>query len=364
MEHKVIDAFEVKTLPKQKTYKVVSLFSGLGGMDLGFRGGFHFLNNEYAKNPFDIIFANDIFKQAADIYEHNFKHKVERKSISELDLEQDLPKETVDIVLGGFPCQSFSYAGKRGGLSDPRGQLYTQMIKVVKHYQPKMFVAENVDGIRNSNKNHKGDEIEQSALDIILKDFKKIGYDVQYHLLNAADFGVPQTRKRVIIIGIRKDLGSNKDVFYPKAQYSESGESGKVWKSAKYAIDDLWNRVGDPAIANHSEKDISKAKFYLGRKMQGNCRIVADRPAPTIRAEHHGNIEGHYRTTLPDENDIKGWRRLSVRECARLQSFPDNFVLPVSASSAYKAIGNAVPPVMAWNIARAVLATLQAIENK
>ena len=91
---------------------------------------------------------------------------------------------------------------------------------------------------------------------------------------------------------------------------------------------------------------------------------MADRPAPTIRAEHHGNIEGHYRTTLPDVNDIKGWRRLSVRECARLQSFPDNFVLPVSASSAYKAIGNAVPPVMAWNIARAVLATLQAIENK
>ena len=175
MEHKVIDAFKVKTLQKQKTYKVVSLFSGLGGMDLGFRGGFHFLNNEYTKNPFDIIFANDIFKQAADIYEHNFDHKVERKSIAELDLEQDLPKEEVDIVLGGFPCQSFSYAGKRGGLSDPRGQLYKQMIRVVKHYQPKMFVAENVDGIRNSNKNHKGDEIEQSALDIILKDFKKIG---------------------------------------------------------------------------------------------------------------------------------------------------------------------------------------------
>lgn len=373
-DFKTINAHKVSTSTKQKL-NVLSLFSGAGGMDLGFKGGFDFLGKHYEANPFSLIFANDIFNQAADVYESNFNHPVERQSISELKLEeideriaqntnQKKSDITVDIVLGGFPCQTFSYAGKRGGLSDPRGQLYLQMIRVIKHYQPKMFIAENVDGIRNSRKNIIGEDVNRSALDTILDDFYKAGYNVQYSVLNSADYGVPQTRRRVIIMGIRKDLGDIHDQFYPEKLFDETGDlTGNKWKTAKEGIDDIWDKVNSPNVHNHTIRDISKAKFYPGKKTQGNNQIAANRPAPTIRAEHHGNIEAHYRSVDGSESDdMSTWRRLSVRECARLQSFPDDFIFTTSASSAYKAIGNAVPPVMAWNIARSVLYTLQQLQ--
>lgn len=357
-ETNTINAFEVEVPKGVKKLNVVSLFSGTGGMDLGFRGDFEFLGTKYSEQPYNLIFSNDIFTQAADVYEVNFGHKVERRSISDIS-SNELPNEKVDIVLGGFPCQTFSYSGKRGGLSDPRGQLYLQMIRVIEHYKPKMFVAENVDGIRNSRKDDKGNAVDASALDTILEAFDVAGYNVQYRILNAADYGVPQSRRRVIIIGIRKDLGNQEDVFYPKALFDQNGDiTGQKWVSAKEGIDDLWDKINDPTILNHTQRDYSKAKFYPGKKMQGNNRINADKPAPTIRAEHHGNIEAHYRTTLEDENNMDGWRRLSVRETARLQSFPDNFNFACSASSAYKMIGNAVPPVMSWHIARSIFYTL------
>lgn len=357
-ETNTINAFEVEVPKGVKKLNVVSLFSGTGGMDLGFRGNFEFLGTKYSEQPYNLIFSNDIFTQAADVYEVNFGHKVERRSISDININE-LPNEKVDIVLGGFPCQTFSYSGKRGGLSDPRGQLYLQMIRVIEHYKPKMFVAENVDGIRNSRKDDKGNAVDASALDTILEAFELAGYNVQYRILNAADYGVPQSRRRVIIIGIRKDLGNQEDVFYPKALFDQNGEiTGQKWVSAKEGIDDLWDKINDPNFLNHTQRDYSKAKFYPGKKMQGNNRINADKPAPTIRAEHHGNIEAHYRTTLEDENNMDGWRRLSVRETARLQSFPDNFNFACSASSAYKMIGNAVPPVMSWHIARSIFYTL------
>lgn len=356
---KAINAFDVEIPQEIKKLNVVSLFSGAGGMDLGFRGDFNYLGTYYDKQPFNLIFANDIFKQAAEVYEVNFGHKVETRSIGDIEVSE-LPQEEVDIVLGGFPCQSFSYAGKRKGLNDPRGQLYLEMIRVIEYYKPKMFVAENVDGIRNSRKDDKGNAVDVSALDTILEAFDKAGYAVQYQVLNAADFGVPQNRRRVIILGLRKDLGSIDDVFYPAILFDKTGEiTGNKWLTAKDGIDDLWDKVNDPSVLNHTQRDISKAKFYPGKKMQGNNRIASDRPAPTIRAEHHGNIEAHYRTTLEDENDMDGWRRLSVREVARLQSFPDNFNFTCSASAAYKMIGNAVPPVLSWNIARSVFYTLE-----
>lgn len=357
-ETNTINTFEVEVPEETKKLNVVSLFSGVGGMDLGFRGNFDFLGTHYSEQPYNLIFSNDIFKQAADVYEINFGHKVERRSIDDIDV-RELPNEEVDIVLGGFPCQTFSYSGKRGGLSDPRGQLYLQMIRIIEHYRPKMFVAENVDGIRNSKKDNKGNAVDVSALDTILKAFDVAGYNVQYRVLNAADYGVPQSRRRVIILGIRKDLGDKEDVFYPKELFDQTGvETKRKWLSAKEGIDDLWGKINDPTILNHTQRDYSKAKFYPGKKMQGNNRISADRPAPTIRAEHHGNIEAHYRTTLKDENNMDGWRRLSVRETARLQSFPDDFNFACSASSAYKMIGNAVPPVMSWHVARSVFYTL------
>lgn len=364
LNYNTVDTKKIEVNEATKPLNVVSLFSGAGGMDLGFRGGFEYLGEVYDKNPFNLVFANDIFQQAADVYEANFGHKVERRSIADLDMEKDMPDVNVDIVLGGFPCQTFSYSGKRAGLSDERGQLYLQMIRVIDHYKPKMFIAENVDGIRNSRKNVEGEDVDKSALSVILDDFEKHGYDVQYRVLTAADYGVPQMRRRVIIMGIRKDLGGVENEFYPQQIFDETGElTGQPWRTSKDGIDDLWDKVNNPNIPNHTLKDISRAKFYPGKKMQGNNRIAENRPAPTIRAEHHGNIEAHYRTTAEDETDMSGWRRLSVRECARLQSFPDSFNFVTSASSAYKAVGNAVPPVMAWHIARSVFFTLQQLDQ-
>ena len=340
---------DVEILPKNNTLKVVSLFSGCGGMDLGFCGNFTILGKRYSKNPYKIVFSNDIIKKACKTYEYNFGITPYCCDIKELDYHL-LPKQT-DIVIGGFPCQDFSLAGKRKGLETDRGKLYLEMKKVIEHCNPLAFVAENVDGIRKGNKGNN-----TSALDIIINDFRSIGYSVVYKALNAADYGVPQNRIRIIIVGIRNDI--HKVMKYPIAKYCENNIY--PWITAKDAIDDLWDMIDKTEIKNHTSKDYSKAKFYPGRTMQGNCQIKADCPSITIRSEHHGNIEGHYRTNNTDNpTDVTGWRRLSVRECARLQTFPDNFEFPVAASDAYKQIGNAVPPVLGWNIARALYISLQ-----
>lgn len=337
----------VNILPVNRSLRVISLFSGCGGMDLGFLGGFNVLGKYYEENPFEILFANDILKKACTTYTHNFKHEAYCCDIRELNYSL-LPE--ADIVIGGFPCQDFSLAGKRHGLNVDRGRLYLEMKKVIEHCKPNAFVAENVDGIRKSSS---GDN--SSALEVILDDFRSLGYNVVYKVLNAADFGVPQNRIRIIIVGIKSDI--HKVMKYPRSTHGLNAE--QPWVTAKEAIDDLWDKIDKTPIKNHSLNDYSKAKFYPGKSMQGNCRIKADRPSPTIRSEHHGNIEGHYCTNNPNNpQDMTGWRRLSVRECARLQTFPDDFEFPVSSSDAYKQIGNAVPPVLAWHIARALYISL------
>ena len=381
-EHtKFIDT--LKQITKERTinrYNILSLFSGAGGMDLGFKGGFQLFGQSYYENPIDLKYTNDIFIQATKIYRDNLNisHEIDTTNINDIDLSEidkqygfspnvrssslDNPNG-IDIILGGFPCQTFSIAGKRAGLNDERGKLYLQMSRFIEHYQPKIFVAENVDGIRTSKSNDSG-AIDSTALDVIVRHFRKIGYNIQYNMLNAADFGVPQSRKRVIIIGIRNDLGSDNDIYYPKPTHLNNP------RTAFDGLEDIWDLFDTGLVSNHDEKNVSHAKFYDDNiKRQGNNQIQKHKPSPTIRAEHHGNIEAHYNVDSKyinnpkDGKTKKGWRRLSVRECARLQSFPDNFIFNTSASSSYKAIGNAVPPILAWHIARAVIYTLDKIEK-
>ncbi|CYU09470.1 DNA cytosine methyltransferase [Streptococcus suis] len=361
-------------------YNILSLFSGAGGMDFGFKGGFQLFNNEYTENPIDLKYSNDIFIQATQIYRDNFTlaHEIDTTNITEIDLEQldkkyglvpnvrnEIQKNPngIDILLGGFPCQTFSVAGKRAGLNDERGQLYLQMSRFIQHYQPKIFVAENVDGIRNSRNNNL-ENVDATALEVIMQHFNDIGYNVQYNVLDAADYGVPQSRRRVIIVGVRSDLGDNTNIYYPIPTHANKP------RTAFDGLEDIWSLFNTNIIPNHNWNNVSHAKFYSdGKKRQGNNQILRDAPAPTIRAEHHGNIEAHYNmdpkyiNNPNDPNDKKGWRRLSVRECARLQSFPDNFIFNTSTSSAYKAIGNAVPPILAWHIANAIIYSLYKIEN-
>lgn len=317
-------------------------------MDLGFKGNFDFLGKHFEKNNFDIVFSNDFEKKACETYNFNFKEESKCDDIKNIN-DSDIPE--CDVVIGGFPCQDFSLAGKRRGFNSDRGNLYKEMLRIILAKKPKIFVAENVEGIKMSLDG-------TSPLDIILDEFRNSGYVVEYKLFNTADYLVPQTRKRIIIIGIRRDL--NFEPTFPEPIVTE-----KNWISAKMAIDDLWDKIDTDFVKNHTSKDYSKAKFMDHGRGQGNRRIEADKPSVTIRAEHHGNIEGHYKTY--DDNNLKdrnNWRRLSVRECARLQSFPDSFIFPCPASSAYKQIGNAVPPVFAWHIAKKVSEILTQLERK
>lgn len=331
-------------------YQVISLFSGCGGLDLGIEGDFTYLGHYYAKNPFKIIWANDINKRATETQKLNFKNInivcdditsiIDGKQNNPLNLQKDvspLPKNA-DVIIGGFPCQDFSLAGKRQGLTVARGKLYQSMARVIEVVKPKVFLAENVKGLI-SWKNG-------LAIQTIVKDFSQLGYDVDFKLFNTADFGVPQIRERVIIVGVRKDL--HKKIEWPKPTHSSNDKTLLPWVTIRDAIQDLEDDAIHQSLPNHG---YSKAKYYPGK--QGNTITVATKPAPTMRAEHHGNIEFHY--SLP--------RRLSAREAARIQSFPDNFIFLQSTSDAYRQIGNAVAPVFAWHMAQ-MLKTILKGENK
>lgn len=338
---------------QNKTYKVVSLFSGCGGLDLGIEGGFSFLGSDYHKNPFEVIWANDINVKATKTQALNFPHtEVVCGDITKLlnptpseDENPPLFQEPVnlpnaDIVIGGFPCQDFSLAGKRKGTTVERGQLYLSMAKVVDKIKPKIFLAENVKGLLSW----------EGGLGIktMVEDFADLGYYVEYKLHNAADFGVPQTRERVIIIGVRKDIyEKNPCIEWPKETHSSNPGATDLlpWVTLREAIGDLENDKVHSCLPNSG---YSKAKLFPGT--QGNSTTKADKPGPTMRAEHHGNIEFHYK--LP--------RRLSAREAARIQSFPDDFVFVSSTTDAYRQVGNAVAPVFAWHLAK----TLEDMLNK
>lgn len=320
-----------KDNPKDDSYSVVSLFAGCGGMDLGFEGGFKTLGKKYKKNKFKVTWANDIEPNACRTYRSYFGHKIvcgditqilnQEENQSLLFFDTPIP-EKADIVIGGFPCQDFSHAGKRKGFTTKRGSLYLSMVEVVRRTEPLIFVAENVKGLLTL---HKGE-----ALKTVVKDFESLGYHVAPKLYLAADFGVPQMRERVLIVGTRKDK-------LPVFEHPEPILNTEKHISVKTALDDLAD-LEEGAVPNHYWSKLKK------NKGQGNSVVSPEKPAPTMRAEHHGNIEFHW----------NGKRRLSVREAARIQSFPDDFIFEPSTSSAYKQIGNAVPPVLAWHLASSI----------
>lgn len=307
---------------KARRISVVSLFSGCGGMDLGFRGGFSFLGKRYARNRFDVIWANEINADACKTYRRNLG-EVLNADIN--DVMDELPP-SADVVVGGFPCQDISINGKMQGLKGKRSSLYRSMVEVVRRVKPKVFVAENVGALLM--KRH------DAARRKILSDFGSLGYRINCQLYHAEDFGVPQTRERVFIVGTRMDQPE----FRPPAAVSHDHPI-----TAKEALSDLEDRPQD-VVTSHVW---SKAK---PSGEQGSRQLRADRPGYTMRAECHGNIQFHY--SRP--------RRISMREAARIQSFPDDFLFPVGIRSTERQIGNAVPPVLAWHVARSVQSLIEA----
>jgi len=378
---------------------VLSLFSGCGGMDLGFEGSFKVHRKslpsdvrgasdwvELPDTGFKTVFSNDIMVAARNSWVNFFKNRDSNAadifhlgSIVDLvnqhkDGEFEFPKN-IDVVTGGFPCQDFSLAGKRKGFDsykshdgllydvpteNNRGKLYLWLREVISIVKPKVFIAENVKGLVSLG------DVKQ----IIENDFRDIdqGYFMlDAKVLNAKDYGVPQNRERVIFIGISRrylrkeallDLEINKETSkynpYPNPTH---GDSGRPFVTLKDIFQDLPepNESGDPA-----HRSYSRAKYY--GKMQGGTEVDVNRQGPTIRAEHHGNIEFR---RLSKENGGKivseyhlEQRRLSVRECARIQTFPDNYEFvfknengSLNSSEGYRVIGNAVPPLLAYNIA-------------
>lgn len=347
-EEELIDISKVK--PNGLKLSVVSLFSGCGGLDLGFIGGFKVFNNKFLKtfdeNSFKIVWANEIDVDAVETYRKNIGTHIVCGDIKSINTNE-IPE--CDIVLGGFPCQDFSIAGKRKAFESERGNLYKEMIRVIESKIPVAFVAENVKNIINPKLMDL--DRNQPVIDTIVDDFSKLGYNVKYKCLFAPEYGIPQRRERVFIVGTRKDCKI--DFKFPRSIHKKM--------TSKEAIDDLWGRENDEKIYNHNQ--ISLAKFRPPSKVgtQGNQMIPENGPSHVMRAEHHMNIQAHYRTLHPegDLNDRNYWRRLTVRESARIQSFPDDFIFLGNKSSTYKQVGNAVPPILGWYIAKSLEFAIQ-----
>ncbi|EIJ41369.1 DNA-methyltransferase Dcm [Beggiatoa alba B18LD] len=320
--------------------KIISLFSGAGGLDLGFH-----------QAGFNTIWANEFDSSIWETFEYNFPHvHLDRRSITDI-LPTDIP-ECAGII-GGPPCQSWSEAGARRGINDKRGQLFFEYIRILKEKSPLFFLAENVSGILLSR--------HQEAFQAILREFNSLNYNVSYFLLNAHDYDVPQDRKRVIIVGYHKKIGKS---FTPPSKVLPK-------PTLKDAIWDL--RLTMPAkekkgayegenfpILNHEYVNGGFSSIYMSRNRVRSW----DEPSFTIQASgRHAPlhpqapkmalVERDKRVFVQGKEDL--YRRLSVRECARIQTFPDDFIFKYkNISDGYKMVGNAVPVKFAKHLASVI----------
>lgn len=309
--------------------KVASLFCGCGGMDLGVIGGFSYLGNEYAENPFDIVYSIDNDKYCTKIYNENFTHKCIVKDVRDIEIDK-MPE--FDMLIGGFPCQSFSISAQnppRLGYKDERGMLFFEMVKILKERQPRFFIAENVKGLLSANKGQ--------AFPMIIKEFENAGYKVVHKLLNAFEYGVPQKRERVIIVGFRDEADFGKFRYPTKVKVSERKVLGDVIIEGDNHDERLF--FSDRAVAG---------MMAVREKMNKGRAMSLEEPCNTVSA-HLAKVS--LNSTDPVFMVGERYRRFSTREAARIQSFPDTFKLDsVSQIRQYKAIGNAVPPVMMWYV--------------
>ena len=299
--------------------RVVSLFSGAGGLDFGFIKAGH-----------QILWANDLYRDAVETYQKNIGNHIVCEDISKISTS-DIPD--CDIVIGGFPCQGFSVANTKRHVDDERNVLYKQFLRVIRDKNPKFFLAENVKGILSIGKG--------KVFQMILDDFQSIGYNVQYRVLNAADYGVPQTRLRVIIVGVRKDV--HFEYKYPSPTNSKDGANGLPrWVSVSDALKD----IPDPDLPNNlPNHNYSKYKLSFNGYI-GHRPLNPDMPAPTVTAR--GDDKGGV-VILPHPTAA---RRMSCRELATIQSFPLDYEFQGNRSSVYRQIGNAVPVLLGYAVAK------------
>lgn len=353
--------------------KIVSLFSGGGGLDLGF------LNAGY-----DIIWAIDNDKNAVTTYKENIGDHILLEDISNVEISK-IPK--ADIIIGGPPCQSFSLAGNRD-VSDKRGELVWKYVNIIHHIKPQAFVFENVTGLLSA-KDINGEKV----INLLKDKFKDIGYNIELQTLNAADYGVPQRRKRVIIVGLK----GSKAFKFPRPTHSADGLELEKYVSVKEALDDLPQATED--IEGLVKYKASPKNIYQERMRFKNLNSVSEHFIPTMseldkyivkhvkpggnymdipsdvnsarirRLQREGGRTTSYGRLHPDNPSYtintyfnrpnvgcnihyKENRLITVREALRLQSFPDSFVLiSTSKQGRHSIVGNAVPPLLAEKIA-------------
>lgn len=311
--------------------KVASLFCGCGGTDVGLLGNFDFLGKHYASNNMEIVYANDIDDNACRIFEENFGIKPDNRDIRQIN-SNELPD--FDILTGGFPCQSFSIIAqnpKRLGVKDDRGKLFFEMCRILRDKQPKCFIAENVKGLLTAN--------QKSAFPLIMEEFKNSGYDVKHMVLNSANYGVPQKRERVIIVGFRKDLKI--DFTFPNQVITDEDLFEPLKKVIENTVDEKYY-FSDRAVEGMMKK---REKMNKGRAQD------IEKPCNTVGA-HLAKVS--LNSTDPVLLFENRYRRFTPREVARIQSFPEKFELVGSESAQYRALGNAIPPVMIWYVANKV----------
>lgn len=391
-------------MSENKKYKVVGLFSGCGGLDLGF-----------INSGFDVIWANDFMKEAVETYKKNIGDHIVLGDITKIP-SSEIPDD-FDVLLGGFPCQGFSIANIKRSMKDERNFLYKEMLRIIKDKQPKYFVAENVKGILSMQKG--------KVIELIVNDFKDLGYEVDYKVLKASEYGVPQHRERVFIVGNRLGL---KNPFPKKTHGQEQNLLSFI--STKEAVGFLSNiRIRDKSfklkgqqIINHKARTNVHDKFW-GRKHKVNQHDVCDYLKywrglsgwSTKKIDEHfgyAHTAGHWfrkdnnSGSIPNPSDwwelkkilgfddqydnqvtelelkpitfeqslrINNWdtpsdtitatgpeihpnreRRMSVRECALIQTFPIDFEFFGSLGNMYRQIGNAVPVLLAEKVAEVI----------
>lgn len=310
--------------------RVVSLFAGCGGLDLGL-----------VKSGHEIVLATDIDKDCKTTYEHNFGHSLLLKDVKELKGEE-LPE--YDLLTGGFPCQGFSIANVYRDVKDERNELYLQIVRLLNETKPKYFLAENVPGILSIGK---GEVVKQ-----IIKEFSECGdgYRVEKYLLNAADYGVPQGRKRVIFLGVSNKIDRDKsdllfENFPPKPTHSENRNKKLLpYKTLRDTIFDLpepYTPEGEKIPNHYGTKHKVKINGYMG-----NRKLDWDKIAPTI-VGRGGGTGGAVIAVHPNCE-----RRFTVRETARIQSFPDDFIFFGATGSQFRQIGNAVAVDFAYHLGK------------
>lgn len=287
--------------------KIVSLFSGAGGLDLGLINSGH-----------EIIWANDIDSDSCETYRLNIGDHIVCNDITKIKISE-IPD--CDVVVGGFPCQGFSLANMLRTTEDERNKLYRQFYRIIKGKKPKYFIAENVRGILSLDNG--------KVIKKIVEDFSKAGYKVKYQQFNTADYGVPQSRIRVIIAGTRADLSEQLDFKFPEPTHNKSN-----WVSISSAL----NGIPDPELDKSNLKNHIYSKYKVtNRNFTGHRLTDPEKPSPTILAR--GNGKGGVCAIQHPNNH----RRMSVRESALIQTFPIDFEFYGSMGSMYRQVGNAVP---------------------